>query len=62
MDGMIAILVGGNVAAIDDIDNATTHKSELADYVKFVRELETTVSAEVPVGNGIEWTVKIPKR
>ena len=39
-------------------DNATTHRTELADYIKYVRSLRDASSAEVAVGNGIEWTIK----
>jgi predicted O-methyltransferase YrrM len=39
-------------------DNATTHRSELADYIKFVRSVADSSSVEVAVGNGIEWTIK----
>jgi caffeoyl-CoA O-methyltransferase len=45
---------GGSVI----IDNATTHKKELADFVAYVRSLKDGSSVEVAVGNGIEWTVK----
>lgn len=40
-------------------DNATTHRSELAEYVKHLRGLADASSVEVAVGNGIEWTVKV---
>lgn len=40
-------------------DNATTHREELADFVRHVRSLSDAVSAEVAIGNGIEWTIKI---
>lgn len=43
------------------VDNATTHKEQLADYVKHVRGLPDAVSAEVAIGNGVEWTVKCGK-
>lgn len=39
-------------------DNVTTHKVELADFVAYVRGLADASSIEIPVGNGIEWTVK----
>jgi len=39
-------------------DNAATHRAELADYVKYVRSLADAISAEINVGNGIEWTIK----
>ena len=40
-------------------DNATTHRAELADFVKHVRSLPDASSVEVAVGNGIEWTIKL---
>jgi predicted O-methyltransferase YrrM len=40
-------------------DNATTHRAELADYVKHLRGLPDATSVEVAVGNGIEWTIKV---
>jgi len=45
---------GGSVLT----DNATTHRSELADFVKHVRSRPDATSTEIPVGNGLEWTVK----
>jgi predicted O-methyltransferase YrrM len=39
-------------------DNATTHRAELADYIKHLRSLPDASSVEVAVGNGIEWTIK----
>lgn len=39
-------------------DNATTHRAELADYIKHLRSLADASSVEVAVGNGIEWTIK----
>jgi caffeoyl-CoA O-methyltransferase len=39
-------------------DNATTHRTELADYIKGVRARTDASSVEVAVGNGIEWTIK----
>jgi predicted O-methyltransferase YrrM len=39
-------------------DNATTHKKELAEFVKYVRERSDASSIEVAIGNGIEWTIK----
>ena len=42
-------------------DNATTHRAELADFVKHVRSLAGGSSVEVAVGNGIEWTIKTKK-
>jgi predicted O-methyltransferase YrrM len=49
------IRVGGSVI----IDNATTHKKELADVVKALRSRPDARSTEVAVGNGIEWVIKI---
>lgn len=45
---------GGSVLT----DNATTHRTELADYMKHLRSLADASSVEVAVGNGIEWTIK----
>jgi predicted O-methyltransferase YrrM len=39
-------------------DNATTHRTELADYIKYVRSIADASSVEVAVGNGLEWTIK----
>jgi predicted O-methyltransferase YrrM len=39
-------------------DNATTHRTELADYIKHLRSLRDASSVEVAVGNGIEWTIR----
>jgi len=39
-------------------DNITTHQSELADFVGYVRGLKEASSIAVPIGNGIEWTIK----
>jgi len=46
---------GGSVL----VDNATTHRAELAEYVEFVRAMKEASSVEVAVGNGVEWTVKL---
>ncbi|HEX8522574.1 MAG TPA: class I SAM-dependent methyltransferase [Tepidisphaeraceae bacterium] len=48
------IRVGGAIIT----DNALTHRAELADFVKHVRGRADAHSVEIPVGNGIEWTVK----
>jgi predicted O-methyltransferase YrrM len=40
-------------------DNATTHRAELADFIKHLRGLPDASSVEVAVGNGIEWTIKV---
>lgn len=39
-------------------DNAVTHREELKDYVASLRGRADARSAEVAVGNGIEWTIK----
>ena len=39
-------------------DNATTHRTELADYISYLRSLPNATSTEIAVGNGIEWTIK----
>jgi predicted O-methyltransferase YrrM len=39
-------------------DNAVTHRDELADFVHYVRSRPDTMSTEIPIGNGLEWTVK----
>ncbi len=39
-------------------DNVTTHKAELADFIAYVRARADASSIEIPVGNGIEWTIK----
>jgi predicted O-methyltransferase YrrM len=49
-----SLRVGGSIL----VDNATTHREQLAEFVKHVRSLPHAVSAEVAVGNGVEWTVK----
>jgi predicted O-methyltransferase YrrM len=49
---------GGSVLT----DNATTHRAELAEFVAHVRGLADAASVEIAVGNGIEWTVKLPSR
>lgn len=50
-----AVRPGGSVIT----DNAVTHRTELAPFVQYVRGLPNSTSAEVPVGNGFEWTVKL---
>ena len=46
------------VGGADITDNATTHRDELREFVKYVRGRSDASSAEVAVGNGIEWTIK----
>jgi predicted O-methyltransferase YrrM len=47
--------VGGSVLT----DNSITHAKELAEFVKYARSRPDATSTEVPVGNGLEWTVKL---
>lgn len=49
------VRIGGSIL----VDNATTHREELAGYVGWVRARTDAASTEIPVGNGIEWTVKL---
>lgn len=41
------------------VDNATTHRKELWEFVHGVRNRPDARSAEVAVGNGIEWVIKL---
>jgi predicted O-methyltransferase YrrM len=41
------------------VDNATTHRAELWEFVHGVRSRADTRSTEVAVGNGIEWIIKL---
>lgn len=41
------------------VDNASTHRKELHDYVHHVRSRPDATSVELPVGNGVEWTIKL---
>jgi predicted O-methyltransferase YrrM len=41
-------------------DNATTHATELAPYITGLRSRPDAYSTLLPVGNGVEWTVKLP--
>lgn len=47
--------VGGSIIT----DNATTHKEQLADYIKYLRSRTDATGCEVAIGNGIEWTIKL---
>lgn len=40
-------------------DNATTHRTELADYVAYIRARADASSVEIQLGNGVEWTIKL---
>jgi predicted O-methyltransferase YrrM len=46
---------GGSVLT----DNTQTHPEELADYMRFTRSRTDATSIELPIGNGVEWTVKL---
>jgi len=41
------------------IDNATTHHAQLAPVVKALRDKADASVAEVTVGNGLEWAIKL---
>lgn len=45
---------GGSVLT----DNTKSHPEELADYVAYVRSRPDASSVDLPVGNGLEWTIK----
>jgi predicted O-methyltransferase YrrM len=47
--------VGGSLL----IDNATTHRTQLAPVAAALREKGDASSAEVAVGNGLEWAIKL---
>lgn len=47
--------VGGSVLT----DNTRTHPEELSDFVQYVRARPDATSADLPIGNGLEWTVKV---
>jgi predicted O-methyltransferase YrrM len=49
------IRVGGSVL----VDNITTHPDELTDYMRFARSRPDAASVGVPIGNGVEWTIKL---
>ena len=49
------VRAGGSVL----IDNTTTHRQELSDYVSWVRARPDAASTDLPVGNGLEWTTKL---
>ncbi|HET6246435.1 MAG TPA: class I SAM-dependent methyltransferase [Tepidisphaeraceae bacterium] len=50
-----ALRTGGSVLT----DNTKTHPTELADYMKYVRARSDATSIDIPIGNGVEWTVKL---
>jgi predicted O-methyltransferase YrrM len=41
-------------------DNVISHSEALAGYIKYVRDLTDAVTDTVKIGNGLEWTIKIP--
>lgn len=47
--------VGGSILT----DNATTHREELSEFTAYVRSRPNALSTIVPVGNGVEWTIKL---
>jgi predicted O-methyltransferase YrrM len=47
--------VGGSVLT----DNTKTHPADLADFIRFARSRTDATSIDVPIGNGVEWTVKL---
>ena len=48
------LTAGGSVV----VDNVTSHVGELRGFVEHVRAMPDTVSAEIDLGNGFEWTIK----
>ena len=50
-----AVRSGGAVLT----DNISTHRSEMEDYCRWLRSRPDAISTEVPVGNGVEWTIKL---
>ena len=43
------------------IDNATTHKAQLGEFVTAIRSRSDARSTEIAIGNGIEWVIKLPR-
>ena len=48
------VRTGGSVLT----DNISTHREALADFVRYTRSRPDAIGSEIPVGNGLEWTVK----
>jgi predicted O-methyltransferase YrrM len=46
--------VGGSILT----DNAITHREQLKEFVAHARSKTGAISTEIPVGNGVEWTIK----
>jgi len=42
-------------------DNTRSHPDQLAHWVAHARSLDGFTSCDVPIGNGLEWTVRLPK-
>jgi predicted O-methyltransferase YrrM len=51
------VRAGGSIL----IDNATTHREQLGDFVKAIRARPDARSTEIAIGNGIEWVIKLPR-
>ena|SRR5688572_17675195 len=43
------------------IDNATTHREQLGDFIRAIRARPDARSTEIAIGNGIEWVIKLPR-
>ena len=50
-----ALRPGGSILT----DNIVTHRAEFSEFLQYVRNRPDAASTEIPVGNGIEWTVKL---
>ncbi|MBV9491110.1 MAG: class I SAM-dependent methyltransferase [Verrucomicrobia bacterium] len=50
------VRAGGGVLT----DNVLTHPDDLAGFVGYVRTRADAHSVQLPVGGGLEWTVKVP--
>jgi predicted O-methyltransferase YrrM len=46
---------GGSILS----DNTITHRATYGDYLGYLRSRPDARSTEVPVGNGVEWTIKL---
>ena len=51
------VRAGGSIL----IDNATTHREQLSDFVRAIRSRSDARSTEIAIGNGIEWVIKLPR-
>ena len=43
------------------IDNATTHREQLGEFIRAIRSRSDARSIEIAIGNGIEWAIKLPR-